>query len=404
MKSHKINKYLTVRLEGGRTMIYVNEKPFRSCTTLILNIPADQAEETHQINSIDEAAEIYSERLDSGRYGIPPETEFWAHCSNLQAWAENDYDTRLLHSNIAFPLLKKLVEAGDKKALAAYKDEIFSRAEYGHIPTIKFLICNKYLEYLTREERVQIYEMVHQSFKEEFTKTATIKDPHRLDREVHQLITNDPSLPKPMIQDFILSLPEEARTNLLISIEYILSNPPGAVISDHFFEDLYATHAVHLGRRPHWKKNWRKFLQKLKEMNKFLPFSITINNQIYRSKNQVLDLSDAAIMRPDELDIEQLKALEKLRILKVQNQKLASFTGLEPMKHLTELYLADNQLNEIDLKAPLKYVKYLDLSNNNFTGIDSLEQFPALEHLILQGNPLDHIDGLKEKTGLYIYL
>ena len=35
---------------------------------------------------------------------ITPKQEFWAHCSNLQTWNENYYDTRLIHTNLAFPL------------------------------------------------------------------------------------------------------------------------------------------------------------------------------------------------------------------------------------------------------------------------------------------------------------
>ena len=47
---------------------------------------------------------------------IAPEEEFWGYCSNLQTWVEHDYDTRLLHSNIAFPLLGRISRAGDKQA------------------------------------------------------------------------------------------------------------------------------------------------------------------------------------------------------------------------------------------------------------------------------------------------
>ncbi|MGV9173171.1 MAG: leucine-rich repeat domain-containing protein [Promethearchaeia archaeon] len=404
MKSYKLNKYLTVRLEAGRTMIYVNEKPFRSCTTLILNIPKDQVEQTHQINSIDEAADIYAEKLDSGKYKIPPETEFWAHCSNLQAWVENDYDTRLLHSNIAFPLLKELVEAGDKKALGAYKDEIFKRIEYGHRPLIEFLISNNYLKHLNREERVQIYEMLHQSFREKFSQAAAIQDPHRLDREVAQLIKKDPPLPKSMIQDFLLSLPEESRTNLLISIQYVLNYIPGTEISDHFYVDLYETPVVNMGRRPDWRKTWRAALAGLRNADKLPQFSVTLNGQTYRSEKQILDLSATNLTRLDKLGSEQLNALKRLRILKVQNKQLKTFSGLEHLDHLTELYLADNQLEQIDLKKPLKYVRYLDLRGNKLNSITRLDRFPALEYLILRGNPLDQIDGLKENAGLTIYL
>ena len=51
---------------------------------------------------------------------ITPEQEFWGHRSNIQAWVECEYDTRLLHSNLSFPLLKALSDAGDPKAKAIF--------------------------------------------------------------------------------------------------------------------------------------------------------------------------------------------------------------------------------------------------------------------------------------------
>lgn len=58
------------------------------CKFLLLNIPVEK------INFLDEI-------------------EFWGHCSNLQVWAENNYDTRLLHRNLSSPLLKQLSDLGD---------------------------------------------------------------------------------------------------------------------------------------------------------------------------------------------------------------------------------------------------------------------------------------------------
>nr|MDO8117051.1 hypothetical protein [Candidatus Sigynarchaeota archaeon] len=52
-----------------------------------------------------------------------------------QAWAEHDYDTRLLHSNIAFPLLKELASAGDDKAARVIDAEIESRIREGNTTT-----------------------------------------------------------------------------------------------------------------------------------------------------------------------------------------------------------------------------------------------------------------------------
>ncbi len=84
--------------------------------------------------------------------GITKEQEFWAHCSNLQAWAENGYDTRLLHSNLSFPLLKKLTEVGDTKARKIFKDEIAQRFVRGYIPVMRYLFKEKFVDYLTPEE------------------------------------------------------------------------------------------------------------------------------------------------------------------------------------------------------------------------------------------------------------
>ena len=120
-----------------------------------------------EIESIDEASELSDHYLidneiykeEHGKlayspysYDIPPETEFWGHCSNIQAWIENDYNTCILHSNIAFPLLKELTKAGDPKAKRVFKEEIAKRMSSGYYPTIKYLILEGYLFFLTIEE------------------------------------------------------------------------------------------------------------------------------------------------------------------------------------------------------------------------------------------------------------
>ena len=45
--------------------------------------------------------------FEGNEHNITPEQEFWEHYSNLQVWYKNDYNTRLLHRNLSFDLLKK---------------------------------------------------------------------------------------------------------------------------------------------------------------------------------------------------------------------------------------------------------------------------------------------------------
>ena len=150
----KVNEYITLRLENNITNIYVKDEPFNQCKHLLLNLDSQNLEKYDSISSIDEAIDVLRDPQHGffGDHGIPPEAEFWGHCSNLQAWFEHDYDTRLLHRNIAFPLLKKLTEVGDPIAKKRFKEEIALRFQSGHISVMRYLIREHYLNYLNREE------------------------------------------------------------------------------------------------------------------------------------------------------------------------------------------------------------------------------------------------------------
>jgi len=156
MKMFRVNEYITLKLENSKTNIYVNEKNFIHCKFLLLgDLHIGEIEDfISNFSSVDEEegfANSYEyKQFTNAR--IPPETEFWGHCSNLQVWAENNYNSRLLHSNLAFPLLKKLVEAGDVKAKKVFKEEIAKRLESGFPTVVEYLIQEDYIKYLTHEE------------------------------------------------------------------------------------------------------------------------------------------------------------------------------------------------------------------------------------------------------------
>jgi len=173
LKEFRVNKYILLRLEGKYTVIYVNGKRFIYCKRLIIDIPKNDINDYDEIESIDEASDLYDHYLIDNKvykgengmvyptpysYNIPPEEEFWAHCSNLQGWVENNYDTRILHSNLAFPLLKKLNKAGDPMAKKVFKEEIAKRFSMKYFTTMLFLIEENYLDYLTNEEIENLLE------------------------------------------------------------------------------------------------------------------------------------------------------------------------------------------------------------------------------------------------------
>lgn len=157
-KSFKINEFLTVKLEGGQTVIYIANKPIRKCKFLLINIPVDELRSFDEIQSIDEVAENLDHSLEPFHtrkqftYSIPPDVEFWGHSSNLQVWYESGYNSELLHSNLAFPLLRELTKVGDTQAKKNFKEKIAKRYTNGGENVQKFLRSEHYLDYLSIEE------------------------------------------------------------------------------------------------------------------------------------------------------------------------------------------------------------------------------------------------------------
>lgn len=161
MKEFKVNEYITLKLEDGKTRLYIKGERFDQCMALVLNIPLDKIRLDDQVESIiDEASKIYKNSGDFFRAEkrITPEEEFWGYCSTMQAWVENNYNTKLINSSFAFPLLRKLVELGDNKAKQVFKEEVAKRFKSGYFKIITFLFNKGYLDHFSREERKALFD------------------------------------------------------------------------------------------------------------------------------------------------------------------------------------------------------------------------------------------------------
>jgi hypothetical protein len=162
MKEFVINDLLKLKLEDNKTIIYINDVKIIQCKYLMLSEPNfnGKTEEVIQESlSIDAQSKNLNHSLELIEENeIPPEVEFWAHSSNLQAWYEHSYNTQLLHSNLSFPLLKRLSQAGDKIAKQIFKKEIMKRFRDGNLNVMVFLILEGYLDELGIEESDDLYE------------------------------------------------------------------------------------------------------------------------------------------------------------------------------------------------------------------------------------------------------
>jgi len=157
----KLNDFLTVRFESGQTVIYIKDEPFSICKYLLMNVPLS---EVNDYDSIDQASEFYGKQLETEitpkEIGLSPEEEFKGHCSNLQVWAENNYDTCLLHKNLAFPLLLKLTSVGDPVAKEKLVQEITRRFKSKSTSVQIFLVQEGYLVFLEDDTVKELFQYI----------------------------------------------------------------------------------------------------------------------------------------------------------------------------------------------------------------------------------------------------
>lgn len=234
-----INDYLILRFEQERTNIYVDGELFRQCTFLLLDIPKANVSDYDEIKSMDEAAVKLSRHHERNKSIIPAETEFWGHCSNLQAWAEHDYDTRLLHRSLAFPLLKKLVRAGDPKARKVFKEEIARRLESGNNMVIAFLIQEDYLSFFKGEEKEFILHDILQKGEMDlirkliatYTFNRTVIDDDTLSSLQSRLFNN-------LLHSFESTRDRRDTTNFLIDLSHTGCKEIARQLFDNLFQVL----------------------------------------------------------------------------------------------------------------------------------------------------------------------
>ncbi len=165
MKEFTINDNITLKLVDNQTIIYLDNNQFLICKHLKIQVPNYKID---FFNTIDEIIDFKNEDSVNNKNNISPispEMAFLGHCSNLQVWVENNYNTQLLHSTIAFPLLEKLSKLGDSVAKKVFKEEIIKKINGDYAPTIIYLVMNRYLIYFTDEELNTLIDEFHDQEK-----------------------------------------------------------------------------------------------------------------------------------------------------------------------------------------------------------------------------------------------
>jgi hypothetical protein len=370
-KEFGINQYLKLKLEGGRTNIYVNNRRFMQCMYLLLNIRADEIEEYDEIESIDEAAVKLDRSMERNHRKVPPETEFWGHCSNIQAWADNEYDTRILHRNLAFPLLKALVDAGDPIAKRKFKEEIALRYATGHPTVIRFLTQNGYLHYLTEDEfESMLIDIDFPSIDEYSRKILPLLDNVKEPETIQQI--------KQYTTTFVNRFRFKYKYLILLkAIEKLPNN-----LRQEFMEIMYNKY-----------KNVRSF-PILKFLSKAQINYNDLDLKIISYNDRLVGIvSDSKLNLKNKMieNIEDIKGLEEhsenIMELDLSHNRIINLKGIERLKNLKKLSLKNNYIEKIELLEGLNNLEFLDFSGNvNIELIpDFLNELPLLKTVKLTG-------------------
>ena len=84
MWEFRVNDLIVLKLENEQTNIYLNDKLFRQCKFLMLEIPVCKIASFSELGSIDEAVEWLDKSMETTPINIPINVKFWAHCSNIK--------------------------------------------------------------------------------------------------------------------------------------------------------------------------------------------------------------------------------------------------------------------------------------------------------------------------------
>ncbi len=171
-----INEHMDMRWHEGKPRIFIDDKPFMHCAFLVVAV--DTADPANEQATVDDLAARPGARRLEGRdamteYGLTKDDVLWGFYSSIVGWVESGYNTQVIHTNLAFPLLRELARVGDPKAKRVLKGEIHDRLLSRSAGTVVTII-ETCADIMDAEDWAIIYGMMKETKREGLITTALV--------------------------------------------------------------------------------------------------------------------------------------------------------------------------------------------------------------------------------------
>ena len=132
-----------------------------------------------------------------------------------------------------------------------------------------------------------------------------------------------------------------------------------------------------------------------------------IRAAIHRPTGSILNVDLLGIRELDltGLDIKDLTGLEycrDMKILTINNAKIADFSPISSMHGLIWLYLEDNHISDISFLSNLRALRILDLAGNDVSDLSPVAGFPWLWKVFLTNNDVHSLVSLPYGRELFL--
>lgn len=94
--------------------------------------------------------------------------------------------------------------------------------------------------------------------------------------------------------------------------------------------------------------------------------------------------------------MKNLDALQNLKILSIQSNRIRDITGLDKLSGLEELYISHNALSSLSGLESCSQLRVLDISNNEVSSLKGLEGLKQLEEVWASYNKIADFNDVEE--------